>query len=483
MRTRWPHYRRNWGWPRGRPDVASGWPTTLADHPELAARVDRGEVDARRAEELVRLDNFERRRAAAAPARSTRLGRGIEVRCGDFREVLADVPDHSIDAIVTDPPYDRAGVPLFEDFARFALRVLRPGRLAAIYAGNMELDEEMRLFERGGLTYRLARRCLPPGPPHDHSEAHGLGSPPKRAALLGRSLSPPPLVARHLRHGESAGAVPRADRCTRGSKRWSRSGTGWRRSPNPGEIVLDPFVGSGSTAMACVAERRRFLGCDIDPGCVATTIERLKEAEGSKVTTTKREQAMTPHVVHLRGWPGLEDWLPPARPAPYAERLGDRIGLVVHAASWSGAMPERFGLGAALVVLGSSVYGGGAHRPRRPGGGRSGSTQRHRGVGTKPPGRHGARPSAVVSRHALGVLRSLREGGGSAVGVRPSCLYRHRAMRRCRPGAVLRPRGRARRGTARSQYRLLGDLASRVGQSSDKRDTSVAGRPIAPLFG
>lgn len=67
---------------------------------------------------------------------------------------------------------------------------------------------------------------------------------------------------------------------------------------------------------------------------------------------------MTPHVVHLRGWPGLEDWLPPGRPAPYAERLGDQIGLVVHAAAWAGTRPERFGLGAALIVLGHSVYGG-----------------------------------------------------------------------------------------------------------------------------
>lgn len=56
-----------------------------------------------------------------------------------------------------------------------------------------------------------------------------------------------------------------------------------------------------------------------------------------------------PYVVHVRGWPGLEDWLPPTRPAPYAPRLGDRVGLVVHAAASTGGVPERFGLGAALV--------------------------------------------------------------------------------------------------------------------------------------
>jgi hypothetical protein len=40
---------------------------------------------------------------------------------------------------------------------------------------------------------------------------------------------------------------------------------------------------------------------------------------------------------------------------PYFPRFGDRLGLVVYAAAKAGAVPERFGLGAALVVLGRSV--------------------------------------------------------------------------------------------------------------------------------
>lgn len=76
----------------------------LADHAELAAKVDRGELDGRRAEELARLERFERRRESAPPTKPVRVGAGVEIRCGDFRKVLSSVKDHSVDAIVTDPP-------------------------------------------------------------------------------------------------------------------------------------------------------------------------------------------------------------------------------------------------------------------------------------------------------------------------------------------------------------------------------------------
>ena len=35
-----------------------------------------------------------------------------------------------------DPPYNNDGVPLYEPLGAFAFRVLKPGRLAVVYAGN-----------------------------------------------------------------------------------------------------------------------------------------------------------------------------------------------------------------------------------------------------------------------------------------------------------------------------------------------------------
>jgi hypothetical protein len=54
---------------------------------------------------------------------------------------------------LVDPPYSNDGVPLYEPLGAFAFRVLRPGRLAVVYAGHLQLDREMELLARGGLTY------------------------------------------------------------------------------------------------------------------------------------------------------------------------------------------------------------------------------------------------------------------------------------------------------------------------------------------
>jgi site-specific DNA-methyltransferase (adenine-specific) len=47
----------------------------------------------------------------------------------------------------------------------------------------------------------------------------------------------------------------------------------------PGDLVLDPYMGSGPIAQACLETRRRYLGVEIDPAYVQTTIEhRLGQA-------------------------------------------------------------------------------------------------------------------------------------------------------------------------------------------------------------
>jgi DNA modification methylase len=46
----------------------------------------------------------------------------------------------------------------------------------------------------------------------------------------------------------------------------------------PGSLVLDPFMGSGSTGVACVRTGRDFIGCEIDPGHFETACKRIREA-------------------------------------------------------------------------------------------------------------------------------------------------------------------------------------------------------------
>jgi hypothetical protein len=237
-----------------------------------------GLIGLSRAEERARMANLERMRADAAQGPSQHTGKAWELRTGDFREVLADLADGSVDAVVTDPPYNNDGVPLYEPLGVLAARVLKAGRLAVVYAGHLQLDREMALLQRGGLTYmwhganvlrgrhtRIRTRMVfgqhrsvllysagpyrPRGWLNDVAWAEGRGGPEERP------LHPWQQALEPVRH-------------------WVR------QVSQPGELIVDPFLGSGTTAVAAVMEGRRFLGCDIDPGCVGTTRRRLVELAG-----------------------------------------------------------------------------------------------------------------------------------------------------------------------------------------------------------
>lgn len=45
----------------------------------------------------------------------------------------------------------------------------------------------------------------------------------------------------------------------------------------PGELVVDPFLGSGTTAEAAIQNRRLFFGCDQNPESLAVTRERVRK--------------------------------------------------------------------------------------------------------------------------------------------------------------------------------------------------------------
>ena len=50
-------------------------------------------------------------------------------------------------------------------------------------------------------------------------------------------------------------------------------------SSNPGDIILDPFMGSGTTAVAALMNGRKFTGCDIDPQFVELARLRVQEVK------------------------------------------------------------------------------------------------------------------------------------------------------------------------------------------------------------
>lgn len=51
-----------------------------------------------------------------------------------------------------------------------------------------------------------------------------------------------------------------------------------RTYTNEGDVVLDHCMGSGSTGVACVNTRRKFIGIEIDSGYVNIARERIRKA-------------------------------------------------------------------------------------------------------------------------------------------------------------------------------------------------------------
>src|SRR5262245_22090390 len=60
-------------------------------------------------------------------------------------------------------------------------------------------------------------------------------------------------------------------------KPWQVSEVLVKQSSNPGEVVADPFMGSGSAGEAALRNDRRFLGTDLNPAAVRVTGERLQK--------------------------------------------------------------------------------------------------------------------------------------------------------------------------------------------------------------
>ena len=71
---------------------------------------------------------------------------------GDFIEKGKDIADNSINLILTDPPYSREYLPLYQELAKLAVRVLKPGGSLVFYVGHIILDEVFKIFNDFYLT-------------------------------------------------------------------------------------------------------------------------------------------------------------------------------------------------------------------------------------------------------------------------------------------------------------------------------------------
>ena len=211
----------------------------------------------------------QRQRLGSIPAAGLVLPRNT-VLAGDCIDVMAQLPAQSVDFVLTDPPYgcryvDRAGRTVANDnhtdwlkpaFAE-VYRVMKRDTCCVSFYGWPIADEFIGAWRAAGLRivghigfpkrYSSSVRFLETQHEQAYLLAKGAGRIPEQPlqdvqpwAYTGNKLHPTQKPVEALKPLIEAFSAP-------------------------GELVLDPFCGSGSTLAAAQAAGRDWLGIEIDP--------------------------------------------------------------------------------------------------------------------------------------------------------------------------------------------------------------------------
>ena len=71
------------------------------------------------------------------------------------------------------------------------------------------------------------------------------------------------------------------------------------RASRIGETILDPFMGSGTTGVACVKLGRKFIGIEIDPGYFDIACKRIREAYAQPDMFVEQSKTEPPRQLDL----------------------------------------------------------------------------------------------------------------------------------------------------------------------------------------
>lgn len=179
-----------------------------------------------------------------------------------------DIEPGSARLILTDPPYPQEFLPLWSTLGEKAAEWLMPGGLLVAYTGCFHLPEVIAQLDEH-LPYWWTLAVV-----HDGAFTQ------IRSRRVNSGWKP--LVVFH-QPGRSPHGWP-SDVLTEGQR--EKSGHEWQQAEaeaatliealtEPGDLIVDPFLGSGTTAAAAVALGRRVIGCDIEAAHVKTAQERV----------------------------------------------------------------------------------------------------------------------------------------------------------------------------------------------------------------
>jgi site-specific DNA-methyltransferase (adenine-specific) len=218
---------------------------------------------------------------------------------GDCIEVMREMPVHSVDFILTDPPYlvnyrDRDGRTIQNDAKADwlkpamaeAYRVLKQNRLAVMFYGWTKVDAFFDAWKAAGFqpvghivfrkTYSSKTRFFS----YQHEQAYLLakGRPPLPKQPLADVMEMP--YSGNKLHPTQKSVVALAPLV--------------RSFTLPEELVFDPFAGSGSSCAAALLTGRRYIGIELDAQYFNQAFTRLSRVQERIAAKKRPSQVLIP---------------------------------------------------------------------------------------------------------------------------------------------------------------------------------------------
>ena len=225
----------------------------------------------------------------------TRSGYGIgkrmtvELYLGDCLEYMKSMPDKSVDAVITDPPYgigfkysQHDDTPIgygkwLWSILEMAESKLTDGAPVFVFQAAKNCRMFSEWFPREYRIYISAKnfvQMLPTEMQYSYDPVIVWWKEGERWAA--KTASRDFFVANTTPSSHTGLNDANGHPCPRPLDQMRQIIEQWAK---PNSIVFDPFMGSGTTGVACMQLGRNFIGCEIDPGYFAIAEKRIKQAQ------------------------------------------------------------------------------------------------------------------------------------------------------------------------------------------------------------
>lgn len=196
---------------------------------------------------------------------------------GDCLQYMRSMPDKSVDAVITDPPYGIAEVWKGGSGHGWAV-----ASLATAHRNSWDVKPSDEVFEQ---ILRIGKVVIIWGGNYFNlpvSRGWLIWNKPERNFTLSEAELAWTSKDMPMRVFDCRRSDPGREHPTQKPE----SLMGWcveMSGVDVGSTVFDPFMGSGTTGVACMKLNRNFIGCEIDPNYYAIAEKRIKEAAAQPV--------------------------------------------------------------------------------------------------------------------------------------------------------------------------------------------------------